>query len=132
MRRAQLDLDPLSSVESIFQSHSKTAFGDTLQKEVFLRLGDQMTPDAAIRQALEASVDNQISSARNRIQEECIGARESGEMWRDQFARTVTQANAAFDALAKGDICDALRAGDKDAFKNAVAKQEGLDEGPSL
>ena len=131
-RQAQLDLDPLSSVESIFDNHSRTAFDDTLQKELSFRLWDQMTPDAAIRKALEASVDDEISRARNRIQEECIHACESGEMRQDQFDLTVNRANASFDALAKGYICDALRTGDKNAFKNAASKKKGLNEGPSL
>jgi hypothetical protein len=131
-RQEQLDIDPLSSVENIFNGHSKTPFVDTLQKEIAFRLGAQMPPDAAIDQALEASVSDRISEARSRIEEECIRARESGEMRQDQFDRTVMQANAAFDALAKDEICDALRAGDKDSFKGAVSKKEGLDEGPDL
>ena len=131
-RRPQLDLDPLSSVESIFRSRSKTAFSDTFQKELSSQLGHQMTPDRAIGQALDVSVDYQIRKAKNRIQEECIRLRESREMRREQFDRTVTRANAVFDTLPKGDICNALRAGDKNAFKNAVSKRKGVDEGPSL
>jgi hypothetical protein len=131
-RRVQLDIDPLSSVEDIFHGHSKTPFADTLQKELAFRLGAQMPRDAAIDQALEATVGDRISEARSRIEEECIRARESGEMRQDQFDRTVMQANAAFDALANDRICHALRAGDKDAFKDEVLKKEGLDEGPDL
>jgi len=44
----------------------------------------------------------------------------------------VTEANAAFDALSKNEICDALRAGDKNTFKGAVSRKEGVDEGPDL
>jgi hypothetical protein len=128
----QLDFDPLSSVENIFNGHSKTPFADTLQKELAFRLSEQMLPDAAITQAVEATVGHQISGARSRIEEECIRARESGEMRQDQFDRTVREANAAFDALAKDKICDALRAGDRTAFTSAVSKKEGLDEGPGL
>src|SRR5882757_1747537 len=36
--REQLDIDPLSSVESIFNSHSKTPFTDSLEKELAFRL----------------------------------------------------------------------------------------------
>ncbi len=132
LRRDQLDLDVLSRVESIFNSHSRTPFADNLQKELTCRLSEQMAPDAAFGQALEAAVGNQISEARNRIEEECIRARECGEMWRDQFDCTVTQASATFDALATDPICDALRAGNKNAFKDAVSRKQGLDEGPSL
>jgi len=131
-RHEQLDIDPLSSVESIFNGHNKTPFADTLQKELAFRLNEQMPPDAAIEQALEATVSDQIGEARSRIEEECIRARDSGEMRQDQFDRTVTEANAAFDALSKNEICDALRAGDKNTFKGAVSRKEGVDEGPDL
>ena len=94
---------------------------------------NERTPlGAALDLALEASVRDQIGEVRNRIEEECIRARESGEMRQDQFDRAVTQANAAFDTVAKDAICNALRAGDKDAFKGAASKREGLDEGPDL
>ena len=131
-RRAQLDLDPLSLVESIFRSRRKTAFGDAFQREVSFRLEHQMTPDVAFEQALEASVAFQISRARNRIQEECVRLRESGEMRPEQFDLTVTRANWVFDTLPKDDICNALRAGEKNAFRDAVSKRKEVDEGPSL
>lgn len=131
-RQPQLDLEPLSSVESVFRRHRKTAFGDILQKEVSFRLCDRMTLSTAVRQALEASVDDQISKARNRVQEECIRARESEEMRQDEYDRTVTLASAAFDAMANDEFCDALLAGDKNAFENGSSKKTGLDEGPRL
>ena len=130
--RAQLDLDPMTSVEGIFHSHNKTPFSDTLEKELVFRLHQHTAPDAAIKQALEASVENQASRAKSRIEEECIGACESGDMRHDQSRRTLTQSRATFDTLAKEAICDALWAGDKNAFKDAAAKSKGLDEGPSL
>jgi hypothetical protein len=128
----QLEFDPLSSVESIFDGHSKSPFADTFQKELVFRLSGRISPDIAIRKALESSVSDQISKAANRIEEECIRARETGEMWRDQFDCTVVQARKTFDALARSEICDALLAGNKYAFKCAVSKRHGLDEGPRL
>ena len=130
--RAQLDLDPMSSVEGIFNNHSKTPFSDTLQKELVFRLNQQIATDIAIQQAVKASVEDHASKASSRIEEECIDARESGKMHRDQSRRTLAHSRATFDALATKDICDALWAGDKNAFKNAAAKRKGLDEGPRL
>lgn len=127
----QLDLDPLSSIESIFNVHMKTPFTDTLQKEVALCLCEAAPSDAA-RQALKAAVTEQISEAMNRVEEECIRAREAGEMWQDQFQLTVKQARATFNALDINGICEALLAGNKNAFKNAVSKKVGLEEGPPL
>ena len=131
-RQPQLDMDPLSSFESIFDSHTKTAFSDTLRRQMAFRLGDGMVPGAAIGEALEASVDDQIGKARNRIHEECIHARETGEIRQEQLERTITRANEAFDTMPGDDICDALRAGDHNAFKIPASKRKGLDEGPGL
>ena len=128
----QLDFDPASSVESIFRRHSKTAFGDTLHKELAFRLGHQMQAGSVMEEALKASIENQSSKARKRLEEECIRARESGEMQQGDFDRTVTHANEAFDALTKDEIYDAIYARDPNAFKIATSKKRGLDEGPSL
>jgi hypothetical protein len=130
--RKQLDLDLLSSVESIFNIHMKTPFTDTMQKEIAFCLSEQAVPADAVRQALKASVNEQISEAMNRIEEECIRAREVGEMWQDQFNHTVKQASATFNTLAIDKICEALLAGNKNAFKKAVSKKVGLDEGACL
>jgi len=131
-RRKQLDLDPLSSVESIFNVHMKTPFADTLQKEVTFCLSDGVAPVDAVQHALDAAVSEQIREARNRIEEECISAREGGGMLQDHFSRTISQSSTIFDSLIKNDVCKALLAGNKNAFKNAVSKKVGLDEGPSL
>ena len=53
-------------------------------------------------------------------------------MTHDQYDRTVTRANAAFGELSESDVCDALHAGDKNAFQRDVSKKTGLDDGPSL
>ena len=131
-RADQLNLSPLSSIEGIFHRHIKTAFGDTLQREVFFRLADHMPVSDAIDQALEASLDDHLRRARDRMEEECIRAREAGALRHDHFPHTVARANAAFDALPKHEICDALRRGDRTAFKTAASKHRGLDEGPNL
>jgi hypothetical protein len=131
-RREQLDFDPLSTVEGIFNRHGKTSMTDTFQKEVMFRLDKQVAPTEVLRQALEASVGEQSREVRSRFEEECIRVHEAGEMRPDQFKRTVNQVGAVIDALVKSDICEAILAGDKNAFKAAVTKKIGLDEGPKL
>jgi hypothetical protein len=128
----QIDFDPLSSTEKIFNAHSKDPFADILQKEMAYRLGDKCTPSEALELALTASVDDQINIARTRIQEECIHSCEVGEMRPDQLDRTIYRSNEVFESLDKQNISEAILACNKQAFKNAVAKKDGLDEGPSL
>lgn len=130
--QVQLDLDALSAVEEIFSRHQKTSFADTLQKEVACRLSDQMPLADAIKQAVEAAVTEQKCEAKSRIVEECILSRDFEGMWQDQFNRTVRESSAIFNGLATNEICEAIFAGNNNAFKAAVSKKAGLDEGVSL
>lgn len=130
--RNQLDLDPVSSVESVFNDHMKTPFSDILKKQVAFRLSDQVTPADAVRQALEASVSEHSCDARNRIVDEFIRARETGEIRKEQYFKAVNNVKAIFGLLAKNAVFEALHVGNKNAFKDAVSKKQGLDEGPPL
>ena len=131
-RQPQCDLEALPLVKSLFQKRRKTAFAEILEKELSFRLSDRMTFGSALQRAIQASVDCYINRARNRIQEECIRARDSGEMLQDDYKRTVTSASTAFDAMSKYKICDALLTRDKNAFENDASKKNGIDEGPRL
>lgn len=129
--RDQMDLDPISSVAGIFDRHDKTPFNDSLQKKLAVRL-NQLPSDAAFDEALEASVKDQMTEARNHLVEECLRARDTGEISRDHCQRAIDKVNASFEAVDLQGICKALRAGNKNAFKDATSKKEGLGEGPTL
>lgn len=132
MHRDQLALDTHSEIDSIFAIHTKTAFGDELQREVGYRLADQMTLGPAIRMALMASLKDHIRRVRSRIQEELIRAQEAERMSQDQFAQFVRQADEVFDVLDTTEICDAIEAVDPQTFRDDASKQDGIDEGPSI
>lgn len=131
-KRPQLDLEPESAVTNIFSRHPKAAFGDTFLREVAVRLWDRSAPETAVERALEAAVEDQIRKAESRIQDECIRAKECGEMRQDQFDCVVHSVSVAFDGLDRRAICDALREGDEDAFRDAASKKKGIEEGPGL
>jgi len=130
--REQLDLDAASAIEEIFHRHQKSSFADTLQKEMAFRLSDHMPLADAIKQAVEAAVTEHICEAKTRIVEECILSRDFKGMWQDQFNRTVRESNAIFNGLATNEICGAILTRNNNAFKAAVSKKAGLDEGVSL
>lgn len=131
-RRKQHDLDPRSSIRDIFGTAPRSPFVDGLQKQVDYRLSRDASPDTAISEGLEAAVRTHIGEVRTRIQEACIHAHQSGEMQQDQFDNAIHGVDRTLDSVNVPAICDALRAGNKDAFKEATAKKKGLDEGPSL
>jgi hypothetical protein len=128
----QMDLDPSSSVERIFNLHNKSQFADDLQKTMSFHLNDKKEPDDALKQALNESVVNQTNAVKNHINEECIRAFESAEMKRDQFELAIKRSSEILDKINIDDICSAIFANDKNAFKKAVSKKDGLDEGPNL
>lgn len=128
----QLDLDPSASIKGIFDSHPKSEFADHLQREVGLRLHEGETSLIAINNGLEAALETSIGEFRTRTYEACLEAYGSGEMRKDQLDRFVDGRDRALQGINRSRIFDALKQGDKGAFKQDIKKREGLDEGPKL
>jgi hypothetical protein len=128
----QLEIDPASTIERIFDNHQKGPFVDRLQRELAFQLNQKKPPKEALSQAMAEALRDQVSQVKNRFQEECIHLAEAGDMNREQSEVGVERANKIFDRLVVDDIRDAVFTGNKNAFKNAVPKKEGLDEGPGL
>lgn len=128
----QMEFDQLSSIETIFDRHSKSTFADSLQKELMFRLGDQVAPVDVLRQALVASVKKMARDLCNRLEDECIRLNETGKMRQDQVAYFRSQVNEIFANMDTDKISSALFDQNKNAFKVELSKKEGLDDGPSL
>ena len=129
LARGQLELDPLASVEAIFDRCEKAPFLDAFQKELLFRTANDTPLAEAVAPALDAAIKDQIGEARSRFQEECIRAREMGEMSRDAFDRAHEKINSAFDAVESEKVRDALIAGKNDAFEKDLGGGDGVDEG---
>jgi len=127
--QGQLDLDPLGSIEAIFDRCEKTPFLDALQKELRFRAANDTLLGDAIVPALDAAIDTQIGETRNRFHEECIRAQENGEISRDAADRARGKIDAAFDAVKSERVRDALSTARKDAFVKDLGKSDGIDEG---
>lgn len=127
--QSQLELDPLGSVEAIFDRWEKTPFLDALQKELQYRAASDTPLGDTIVPALDAAIDTQIGEARNRFHEECIRAQEDGEMSRDAADRARGKVDAAFDAVESEKVRDALLEGRKDAFEKDLGKSDCVDDG---
>lgn len=127
--RGQLELDPLGSVEAIFDRCAKTPFLDAFQKRVLYQAANDRPLRDAIVPALDAAIDAQIGETRNRFHEEYIRLQEDGEMSRDAADRAREGVDAAFDAVDSGKVRDALLEGRKDAFDKDLGRSDGVDEG---
>ncbi len=129
LARRQLELDPLAMVEAIFDRCDKTPFLDAFQKELLFRTANDTPLAEAVAPALDAAIKDQIGEVRSRLQEECIRAREMGEMSREAFERTRGKINPAFDAVESMKIRAALIAGRRDAFEKDLGGGDSVDEG---
>lgn len=128
----QLDLDPKASINAVFDACDKSGFADHLQREVGMRLNEGEASQVAINNGLDAALETGIGEFRTRTHEACLEARTSGEMRKDQFDRFVEGSNQALQGIDRVRIMDALKQGNKSAFKHDLKKKEGLDEGPKL
>lgn len=129
-QRPQMDLDPVSSIDAIFDSHSMSPLANALQKHLGANLRDQMSPERALDQALAGTVKDWIGITKNRLDEECIRARDLGDMSREDYRKGIERNRETFAAINLGDLCDALTSGNKRAFRQALQKKAGVDEGP--
>ena len=128
--RPQMDLDVISSMETLFESCPKSPLVDTFQKHLLANLRDQMPLDTALDQALSGTVSDWIGMTKNRLDEECIRARDIGDMNVDDYRKGIARNAETFAGVSLNALCEALITGDKRAFKQAQQKKTGVDEGP--
>ena len=128
--QAQADFDPVSSFEAIFESHSKSLFTDVLQKHLIANLRDQAPPGRALDGALPSAVADLIDTTRNRLDEECIRARDRSDMTQENCRKGIERNHEAFERINPNKLCSALKSGNRHAFKEATRKKAGVDEGP--
>ena len=129
-QRPQIDLDPVLSVDTIFDSHPKSPLTDTLQKHLIANLRDQIPVERALVQALPRAVMDWIGTTKNRLDEECIRARDLGDMNHESCRKGIERNREVFDVIRSNELCDALVSGNGRAFKQATRKKVGVDDGP--
>jgi hypothetical protein len=128
----QLDFDPQSSLDAIFDAQPKSEFADHLAREITMRLQDSLDTQAAVAGSLQAALQTHIGEFQTRIQEACLEARSSGDMYRDQFEAFIEGSSRSLKSLDQSRILDALKTGNKNEFKNDVRKKNDLNDGPEV
>lgn len=127
--KGQLELDPLGSIDAIFDRCGKTPFLDALQKELAYRTANDMPLSDAVAPALDAVIASQIGETRSRFHEEFIRAHERGEMSRNASDLARRRVDAAFEALDCAKVRTAVIEGRKDAFERDFGRSDGVDDG---
>ncbi|MGL5445976.1 MAG: hypothetical protein ACRDBL_01550 [Rhabdaerophilum sp.] len=129
LSKGQLELDPVGSIDAIFDRCGKTPFLDALQKELAYRTANDTPLSDAVAPALDAAIALQIGETQSRFHEECIRAYEDGEISRSASDNARRKVDVAFDALDYGKVRTALIEGRKDAFESDFGKSDGVDDG---
>ena len=129
-QRTQMDLDPVSSVEAIFESHAKSPLIDIFQKHLIANLRDQIPAERALDQAFPSTVTDWIDISKNRLDEECIRARDRGDMNQENCRKGIDRNHEAFEIMRPNELCNALMSGNHRAFRQATRRKVGVDEGP--
>ena len=128
--RPQMDLDPVTVFQAIFEKHAPSPLADGLQRHLIANLRDRIFPVNALDQALESTAKDWIGTSKNRLHEECIRARELGDMNREDYPKGIERNRETFASIKPSDLCGALSSGNKRAFSQAAQKKDGVDEGP--
>ena len=129
-QRPQMDLDPVLSIDTIFDSHAKSPLTDTLQKHLIANVREQIPVGRALVQALPSAATDWIGITKNRLDEECIRARDLGDMNNESCRKGIERNREVFDTIRPSELCDALVSGNGRAFKQATRKKVGVDDGP--
>jgi hypothetical protein len=129
-QRPQMDLDPVMEAETIFENHSTSPLTDALQRHLIANLRDQMPPERALDQALDSTVKEWVGTTKNRLDEECIRARDLGDMSHEDYRKGIERNHETFAAIKPSEIRNALATSNKRSFRQAIHKKTGVDEGP--
>ena len=120
----------VSSAEAIFDNHAKSPLTDILTKHLTANLRDQIPGERPLDQALRSAVTDWTAITKNRLDEECIRARDLGDMNHENYRKGIERNHETFHAIRPNELCDALFSGNG-AFKQAIRKKVGVDEGPN-
>jgi hypothetical protein len=126
--RDQMDLDSVAATESIFDNDERSCLGDALERNLLCNLREGMSEREWLDAALGSAVSELLENAKNRIHEECLRARDVGDMSRSDFAKGIQRNRETFASIDVGSICAALENGNKNAFRRTA--RTDVNDGP--
>lgn len=129
-KHSQIDLDAVGVIEAVFRQHANVYLADLLQKELLANLREKLAIAPALEQALVSSTNAWISITQNRFDEECIRARDCGDMKSVDYEKSIERNHLSFCSIDSKQFYTALIRGDKRAFRPLGHKKSDVDEGP--
>jgi hypothetical protein len=128
--QGQMAFDPMESVRGILDKYDKSPAADLLERSLRVQLREQPSGTAALHEAVNEMRNELLNIAKNRIDEECIRARDIGDMNQESYRKALDRNRETASAVNRNALRDALFSGNKDAFKRGAKNKKGVDEGP--
>ncbi|MBL0185193.1 MAG: hypothetical protein IPP97_05660 [Candidatus Obscuribacter sp.] len=122
---------PRLAVEDIFDKHPTSPLANTLHLFLSSNLSRPMDTIMAFECALDNTIKKEMYSARNRMYEESLLARDRRDLASDRFATVVTRLDETMNSISVSRLRDDVLT-NKTAPRAAFAKRTGLDDGPSI
>ncbi|MGD9683527.1 MAG: hypothetical protein AB7W16_20365 [Candidatus Obscuribacterales bacterium] len=122
---------PRSAVEDIFDKHPTSPLANTLQLFLSANLSRPMDTNMAFECALDNTIKKEMYSARNRMLEESLLARDRRDLLPDRFTTVITRLDETINSLSVLRLRDDVLT-NKTVPRAAFAKRTGLDDGPSI
>lgn len=124
----QMDLDAVSATEIIFDRNERSPLHDALERHLLCNLRDALPERRSLDLALESAVSEVLGNAKNRIDEECIRAKEVRDMSNADFVKGLHRNKETFAAVDVARVCAALENGEKGAFRRTA--RTDVNDGP--
>ncbi|MHA6298763.1 hypothetical protein [Devosia sp. CAU 1758] len=128
LAQSQLTLDPVADIEAVIEKHSMSSQADILRRTLIAKIHDGLPPTDALQPAMLATTREWIGIVKNRLDEDCIQARDLGDMSRSDYQKGLERNAEAFSGIEVERLCQAMRDGDRRAFGSP--KTIHVDEGP--
>jgi hypothetical protein len=128
LARSQLTLDPVADIEAVIERHSMSSLSDIFRRTLLAKIHDGLPQADALQPAMYATTREWIGVVKNRLDEDCIQARDLGDMSWSDYRKSVERNAEAFSGIDVERLCQAMRDGDRRAFSSP--KKIGVDEGP--
>lgn len=126
--QSQLTLDPVSDIEAVIERHPMSSLSDILRRNLIATIHDGLSPTEALQPAMDATIREWIGIVKNRLDEDCIQARDMGDMSRADYRKGLERNAEAFSGIDAKKLCQAIRDGNKKAF--SPPKNMSVDDGP--
>lgn len=128
LAQSQLSLDPVGDVETVIERHPMSSLSDILRRTIIAEIEKGLPRTEALQTAMKATTREWVGIVKNRLDEDCIQARDLGDMSRVDYQKGLERNAEAFSGIDLEKLCRAMQDGDRRAFTSP--KHMTVDEGP--